>query len=168
MKNKILSIVSVIVFLMGMSACHSPEDFNPTVERNIINNLTASFPDDDSDDNSFTSEIDYTNHVITVVFPYNYPKLSDNVLQLSDLKKMRVIAYLDNNVYVYPTLLFMDMTKDNFITVKEQTGTSKSGKTKRATLQKRRVSKSTKTTRTRKTVSPVLSCMTKAHRFLFV
>ena len=44
----------------------------------------------------------------------------------------------------------------------------KSGKTKRATLQKRRVSKSTKTTRTRKTVSPVLSCMTKAHRFLFV
>ena len=124
MKNKILSIVSVIAFLMGMSACHSPEDINPTVERNIINNLTASFPDDDSDDNSFTSEIDYTNHVITVVFPYNYPKLSDNVLQLSDLKKMRVIADLDNNVYVYPTLLFMDMTKDNFITVKDQTGAS--------------------------------------------
>lgn len=45
---------------------------------------------------------------------------------------------------------------------------SKSGKTKRATLQKRRVSKSTKTTRTRKTVSPVLFCMTRAHRFLFV
>ena len=109
MKNKILSIISVIAFLMGISACHSPEEFNPTVERNIINNLTASFPDDDSDDNSFTSEIDYTNHVITVVFPYNYPKLSDNVLQLSDLKKMRVIADLDNNVYVYPTLLFMDM-----------------------------------------------------------
>ena len=124
MKNKILSIVSVIAFLMGMSACHSPEDFNPTVERNIINNLTASFPDDDSDDNSFTSEIDYTNHVITVVFPYNYPKLSDNVLQQSDLKKMRVIADLDNNVYVYPTLLFMDMTQENFITVKDQTGTS--------------------------------------------
>ena len=124
MKNKILSIISVIAFLMGISACQSPEEFNPTVERNIINNLTASFPDDDSDDNSFTSEIDYTNHVITVVFPYNYPKLSDNVLQLSDLKKMRVIADLDNNVYVYPTLLFMDMTKDNFITVKDQTGAS--------------------------------------------
>ena len=124
MKNKILSIISVIAFLMSISACHSPEEFNPTVERNIINNLTASFPDDDSDDNSFTSEIDYTNHVITVVFPYNYPKLSDNVLQLSDLKKMRVIADLDNNVYVYPTLLFMDMTKDNFITVKDQTGTN--------------------------------------------
>lgn len=50
----------------------------------------------------------------------------------------------------------------------EVTHVPKSGKTKRATLQKRRVSKSTKTTRTRKTVSPVLSCMTRAHRFLFV
>ncbi|MCS2453171.1 DUF5018 domain-containing protein [Bacteroides thetaiotaomicron] len=27
-------------------------------------------------------------------------------------------------MYVYPTLLFMDMTKDNFITVKDQTGAS--------------------------------------------
>jgi len=55
--------------------------------------------------------------------------------------------------------------KKGYIVKEEQ---NKSGKTKRATLQKRRVSKSTKTTRTRKTVSPVLSCMTKAHRFLFV
>ena len=47
MKNKILSIISVIAFLMSISACHSPEEFNPTVERNIINNLTASFPDDE-------------------------------------------------------------------------------------------------------------------------
>ena len=80
MKNKILSIVSVIAFLMGMSACHSPEDFNPTVERNIINNLTASFPDDDSDDNSFTSEIDYTNHIITVVLlPQTFRQRSANI-----------------------------------------------------------------------------------------
>lgn len=41
----------------------------------------------------------------------------------------------------------------------------KSGKTRRAALQKRCVSKSTKTTRTRKTVSPVLPYMTRAHRF---
>lgn len=115
-------MISVIAFLMGLSACHSPEDFTPAIERNVINNLTASFPDDDSDENSFTSEIDYTNHIITVIFPYNYPRLSDNVLQVSDLKKMRVIADLDNNVYVYPELLFLDMTKDNFITVKDQTG----------------------------------------------
>lgn len=124
MKNKILSIISAIAFLMGVSACHSPEEFKPTVERNIINSLTLSFLDDDSDDNSFTSEIDYVNHVITIVFPYNYPRLSDNVLQMSDLTKMRVTADLDNNVYVYPTLLFLDMTKENVITVKDQSGTS--------------------------------------------
>ena len=80
MKNKILSIISVIAFLMGISACHSPEEFNPTVERNIINNLTASFPDDDSDDNSFTSEIDYTNHSITFIFPYNYPQIVEQCI----------------------------------------------------------------------------------------
>lgn len=44
----------------------------------------------------------------------------------------------------------------------------KSGKTKRSTLQKRRVSKSTKTTRTKKAVSPVLPYMTRAHRFSLI
>lgn len=122
MKNKILSVTSVIALLIGMSACHSPEEFKPNVERNGINNLIASFPDDDRDENRFTSEIDYQNHVITVVFPYNYPRFSDNVLEKSALKKMRVIADLDNNVYISPSLLFLDFTKDNFITVKEQSG----------------------------------------------
>ena len=45
---------------------------------------------------------------------------------------------------------------------------NKSGKTKRSTLQKRRVSKSTKTTRTKKTVNPVLPYMTRAHRFSLI
>lgn len=75
------------------------------------------------DENRFTSEIDYQNRVITVVFPYNY-RLSDNVLEISALKKMRVIADLDNNVYISPSLLFLDFTKENFITVKEQDGKS--------------------------------------------
>ncbi|GAE16842.1 hypothetical protein JCM6292_3339 [Bacteroides pyogenes JCM 6292] len=124
MKNKILSIISVIALFIGMSACHSPEEFKPNLERNGINNLIASFPDDDRDENRFTSEIDYQNRVITVVFPYNYPRLSDNVLEISALKKMRVIADLDNNVYISPSLLFLDFTKENFITVKEQDGKS--------------------------------------------
>lgn len=68
MKNKILSIISVIALFIGMSACHSPEEFKPNLERNGINNLIASFPDDDRDENRFTSEIDYQNRVITVVF----------------------------------------------------------------------------------------------------
>ena len=121
MKNKFLSII-LLSFILGMSACHNPEEFIPNVGRNAINNLTASFIDDDRDENSFTSEIDYENQVIKVIFPYNYPRLSDNVLDLSKLTKMRVKADLDNNAYVYPSLLFMDLSKENFITVKDQVG----------------------------------------------
>ncbi len=120
MKKKILSTISLIALLLGMGACQSPEELNPTAAagRNGINNLTASFVDDDRDENNFESEINHDTRVITVVFPYNYPRLSDNVLQISDLKKMRVRAYVDNNVYITPSLLYMDMTQENTITVK--------------------------------------------------
>lgn len=122
MKNNILSLVSVIALLIGFSSCHSPEDLEPFADQKGINNFIASFADDDRDENSFKSEIDYVNHVITVVFPYNYPRLSDNVLQISDLKKMRVTANVDNNVYITPSLLYMDMTQENIITVKDLAG----------------------------------------------
>ena len=119
MKNKILSAISLIVLILSIGACQSPEELDPaTVGRSGINNLIASFADDDSDENSFESEINHDTRVITVVFPYNYPRLSDNVLQVSALKKMRVRAYVDNNVYVTPSLLYMDMTHENTITVK--------------------------------------------------
>ena len=119
MKNKILSVISLIVLIFGIGACQSPESLDPsTAGRGGINNLVASFMDDDSDENSFESEINHDTRVITVVFPYNYPRLSDNVLQVSDLKKMRVRAYVDNNVYISPSLLYMDMTHENTITVK--------------------------------------------------
>lgn len=117
MKNKFLSILACFALLLGVSACHSPEELDPAIVKNGINNFIASFVDDDSDENVFNSEIDYANHVITVVFPYNYPRLSDNVLQVSDLKKMRVHANLDNNVSIKPGVMFMDMTQENAITL---------------------------------------------------
>lgn len=82
MKNNILSILACFALLLGVNACHSPEELDPAVVKNGINNFIASFVDDDRDENSFSSEIDYQKHVITVVFPYNYPRLSDNVLQI--------------------------------------------------------------------------------------
>ena len=123
MKNNILSILACFALMLGVNACHSPEELDPAVVKNGINNFIASFVDDDRDENSFSSEIDYQNHVITVVFPYNYPRLSDNVLQISDLKKMRVHASLDNNVYITPSVLFMDMTKENVINLQTLSGT---------------------------------------------
>lgn len=121
-KNILLFTLSVFVLLIGLSACHSPEELDPAIEKKGINNFIASFVDDDRDENIFESEIDYEKHVITVVFPYNYPRLSDNVLQVSDLKKIRVKAYVDNNIYITPSLLYMDMTQENTITVKGVSG----------------------------------------------
>ena len=122
MKTKILTLVSGVLLLWGMTACQSPEEFHPNVDRKDINTFTASFPDDNRDENLFTAEIDYQNRVINVVFPYNYPRLSDNVLKMSALTKMRVSATLDNNVSISPGLFFMDLTKENVITVTNQNG----------------------------------------------
>lgn len=122
MKTKILTLACNLLLIFTWVGCQEPEEFHPNIERNGITNLTARFIDDDRDENNFTSEIDYQNKVITVVFPYNYPRLSDNVLDMSSLKKMRVFASLENNVYVTPKLYFMDLTKENTITVTDQNG----------------------------------------------
>ena len=122
MKTKILTLACNLLLIFTWVGCQEPEEFHPNIERNGITNLTARFIDDDRDENNFTSEIDYQNKVITVVFPYNYPRLSDNVLDKSSLKKMRVFASLENNVYVTPKLYFMDLTKENTITVTDQNG----------------------------------------------
>ncbi len=122
MKYSIISIISAVALLFGVAACQQPEEFHPNVQRNAIENLTASFLDDDRDENKFTSEIDHVNRVITVVFPYNYPRLSDKVLEYSDLTKMKVIADLDNNAYITPPILYMDLSKENYIKVTDQEG----------------------------------------------
>ena len=83
MKTKILTLACNLLLIFTWVGCQEPEEFHPNIERNGITNLTARFIDDDRDENNFTSEIDYQNKVITVVFPYNYPRLSDNVLDKS-------------------------------------------------------------------------------------
>lgn len=119
MKTKILSVISVAALLLG--ACHQPEDLVPSEARNGINSITASFPDDTREENSFPSEIDYENGLITIVFPYTYPANTSFYLEKSDLRKVRLEANLDDNVYVEPPLLYMDLTRDdNVITVTDQ------------------------------------------------
>ncbi len=125
MKNKFLSIIAIASMLIGLNSCRDVEDLTPSVSREGINNITASFVNDESSENSFTSEIDYANGIITVVFPYNYPTTSDNVLTMADLTKMRVVANLDDNVSISPSILYMDLTKDNYITVTDQSKNQK-------------------------------------------
>ncbi len=121
MKNRILIISTLLVSLLYViSSCQEVEDLTPSVSRFGINSITASFPGDDGSDNNFTSEIDYDNKIITIIFPYNYPKTSENVLTMKDLTNLRVKANLDDNVSISPALLHMDLSKDNLITVTDQ------------------------------------------------
>ena len=118
-----LATLTFILFILG--GCQQVEDLTPSVSRYGINSLTASFYGDESSENNFPSEIDYENKLITVVFPYNYPRTSNNVLTMDALKKARIVANLDDNVTVTPTLLYMDLTKENIITITDQTKTKK-------------------------------------------
>lgn len=126
MKKNRYSIVALICsVLLLLNGCQQVEDLTPSVSRYGINSLNASFYGDESTENNFTSEIDYENGVITIVFPYNYPRISDHVLTMDKLTNMRVVANLDDNVTISPPLLYLDLTKENFITVTDQSKTKK-------------------------------------------
>lgn len=126
MKKIILSITTItITALMFLNGCQQVEDLTPSISREGINSITASFYGDGSSENSFSSEIDYLNDIITIVFPYNYPRTSNNVLTMQDLTKVRVEANLDDNVTISPSLLYLDLSKENFITVTDQTKNKK-------------------------------------------
>ncbi len=126
MKKNILLLVGILCSaLIALNGCQPVEDLTPSVSRHGINNITASFYGDERADNVFNSEIDYENGIITIVFPYNYPRTSENVLTMSDLTKVRVEANLDDNVTISPALLYFDLTKENYITVTDQSKTKR-------------------------------------------
>lgn len=126
MKNNTYFIIALFctafIFLIG---CQQVEDLTPSISRYGINSMKGSFYGDESSDNNFISEIDYEEGVITIVFPYNYPLLSNNVLKMEDLTHVRVEANLDDNVTISPALLYFDFTKENFITITDQTKKNK-------------------------------------------
>lgn len=124
MKNKILTFIVFGAMLLA-AGCHSPEEFMPAESRYGINSITAKFMNDTRDENSFSSEIDYEKGIITIIVPYTYPANSDSFLTLNDLTHMRIEANLDDNVTVEPALLYMDLSKDNNITVTDQLGNKK-------------------------------------------
>ncbi len=126
MKKNILLLTGVLCsILIVLNGCQQVEDLTPPVSRHGINNITASFYGDERADNAFNSEIDYENGIITIVFPYNYPRTSESVLTMSDLTKVRVEANLDDNVTISPALLYFDLTTENWITVTDQSKTKK-------------------------------------------
>lgn len=106
--------------MLSLFSCQQPEYKLPDAATKGINSFTAYFIGDSSDENVFSSEIDYENHVITVVFPYTYPSNTVYHLEESDLEKVKVVAGLDDNCYLEPAVLTMDLTKDNIVTLIDQ------------------------------------------------
>lgn len=112
---------AVALSALFMASCQQPDfKVSEAEATKAINSITASFIDDTSEENHFKSEIDYDNHVITIVFPYTYPANTKYNLTEDDLKKVKVVANLDDNCSIEPSILIMDLTKDNPITVINQ------------------------------------------------
>lgn len=112
---------AVALSALFMASCQQPDfKVSEAEATKAINSITASFIDDTSEENHFKSEIDYDNHVITIVFPYTYPANTKYNLTEDDLKKVKVVANLDDNCFIEPSILIMDLTQDNLITVINQ------------------------------------------------
>lgn len=112
---------AVALSTLFMASCQQPDfKVSEAEATKAINSITASFIDDTSEENHFKSEIDYDNHVITIVFPYTYPANTKYNLTEDDLKKVKVVANLDDNCFIEPSILIMDLTQDNIITVINQ------------------------------------------------
>lgn len=118
MKTKIFSTFAATALMMLGTACHEPEKLESNGDSRGILSMTAwMVSDDDSSENSFNAEIDYDNHTITVVFPLNYPRPSDNLFDEAWMGNVRLRASLATNATIEPGLTTMDLRKTNYITV---------------------------------------------------
>ncbi len=114
-KNKFTAIILALLTLL--SGCHQPDELLPSVSRDGINSVTATFEDGTGE---FTGYYTEGSNEIIIPIPYYYPESSDNQVLESQLKRMRVRANLDDNVVVSPSMLYLDLTQDNIITITDQ------------------------------------------------
>lgn len=123
MKNiNILSAIASVALLWGVSACQSPEELVSTPNQESLHSITASFLGDESFENKFEGEIDLENGEIRIIFPYNYPIASDNQITTEQLKKVKVVASIHNNVTFSPSLGIMDLNESHIVTMTDQYG----------------------------------------------
>ncbi len=113
--NKFIAIM--LVLLTFLSGCHEPDELLPSVSRDGINSITATFEDGTG---QFTGYLSEDNDEIVIPIPYFFPESSDNQVTEDMLKRMRVTANLDDNVVISPALLYLDLTQENTITITDQ------------------------------------------------
>lgn len=121
-KNRIMKrniFFTVILLLVYLAGCQEPDELLPSISRAGINSIVATFPDGTGE---FIGTVQEGSNEIIIPIPYFYPVSSDNRVTEEMISKMRVRANLDDNVTVNPPLLYMDLTKENVIFVKDQVG----------------------------------------------
>lgn len=107
--------------LLLMSACHSVEVMEPSEPRGAINNVKARFvAEDGTQYGEFVGEIKEGSSEIVIPIPYFFPEDSNDEVTDAMLKDMKMLANLNDNSMITPSLTFMDMTKENKITVIDQ------------------------------------------------
>lgn len=116
-KYSILSLLLTILF--SANGCQSPEELMPPVARNGINSVKAYFIGEDESTGFSGYTVEGSNEIV-INIPYYYPESSTNRVTQEMLQKMHVKANLDDNVLIEPSILYMDMTKENKVVVTDQ------------------------------------------------
>lgn len=116
MKNNIVIVIMASLFIW-LGGCHQPDELIPPVSREGVNSITATFEDGTGE---FVGTLSEDSDEIIIPIPYYFPVSSNNQITEGDITRMRVKANLDDNVIVSPSLLYMDLTQDNVITVTDQ------------------------------------------------
>ncbi|GAB3663344.1 DUF5018 domain-containing protein [Echinicola sediminis] len=111
------NIIYMLVFLFLVIGCQQPDELLPPVSRNGINSIIATFEDGTGE---FVGYYEEGSNEIVVPVPYYFPVSSNQEVTEEQMKRMRVRANLDDNVTVSPSLLYLDLTKENHITITDQ------------------------------------------------
>ncbi len=114
--RKIVSL-SLAIVLVALNGCQDPDELLPSVSRDGVNSISATFEDGSG---GFIGYISEGSNEIVIPIPFYFPENSNNQVTVEQVSRMRVKANLDDNVIVSPSLLYMDLTKENIITVTDQ------------------------------------------------
>jgi hypothetical protein len=122
MKNKILILLACTALLAG---CHQPEYVKPTTTALGLNSVSAQFTQGNYAYNSaaiFSTAVSNLTDDIVIKVPYYFPEDSDNQVDESLLKTMRMTAAIDYNCTIKPNLVLLDLTQNNEFTFTDGRG----------------------------------------------
>ncbi|MDR2361167.1 MAG: DUF5018 domain-containing protein, partial [Prevotellaceae bacterium] len=113
MKSKIYLLI-LMGALVAFNGCQTPDELIPPVAHTGINSVTAAFENGSAE---FTALITEGIYDIVIPIPYYYPEASNNQVTDAMLSKMKMRATVDDNVYIDPPLLFLDLRPEKVHTI---------------------------------------------------